>query len=115
MSQHRVIDFMHGISGGSEVPSSRMASLKADTHPDMVHLSTRGYEKLAAIIISTAKQMVQQTRKQAVGGEYRVCRGLERIGWHGFISTTGYGRTSRGMQTYAGRGRGVRHHPYSKR
>ena len=36
MSQHRVIDFMHGISGGSEVPSSRMASLKADTHLDMV-------------------------------------------------------------------------------
>ena len=115
MSKHRVIDFMHGISGGSDSPSNRMAALKADTHPDMVHLSTRGYEKLAAIIISTAEQMVQQTRTQAVGIEYRVCRGLERIGWHGFISTTGYGRTSRVTPTYAGRGRGVRHHPYNKR
>ena len=69
MSQHRVIDFMHGISGGSEVPSSMLASLKADTHPDMVHLTTRGYKKLATIIISTAEQMVQQTRSPAVGGE----------------------------------------------
>ena len=36
MSKHRVIDFMHGISGGSDSPSNRMAALKADTHPDMV-------------------------------------------------------------------------------
>ena len=115
MSQHRVIDFMHSISGGSKVPSSRMASLKSDTHLDMVHLTTRGYEKLATIIISTADQMVQQKRSQAVGGESRVCRGLERIRWHGFISTKGYGLNSCVMPTYAGRGRGVRHHPYNRR
>ena len=83
MSQHCVIDFMHGISGGSEVPSSRLTSLKADTHPNMVHLTTRGYEKLATIIISTAEQMLQQTRSPAIGGESRVCRGESVLGGTG--------------------------------
>ena len=114
MSQHRFIDFMHCISDGNEAPSSRLASLKSHTHPDMVHLMARGYKKLANVIISTAEQLVQQTRGPAAGGESRPLRGVERTGWHGFISTTGYGRVSRVTPIYAGRGRGVRHHPYKR-
>ena len=69
MIQHRVIDFMHCISDGNEAQSSRMVSLKSHTHPDMVHLTTRGYKKLANTIISTAEQLVQQTRDSAAGGD----------------------------------------------
>ena len=113
MTQHRVIDFMHGISDGSESPTTRLSALKAHTHPDMVHLTERGYEKLAAIIISTAEQMVKPTRSTSVGAGPLAARGMERTGWHGFINTSGYGRTSRVMPSYAVRGRGVRHHPYN--
>ena len=60
MKQHPVIDFMHCISDRNEAQSSRMASLKSHTHPDMVHLTARGYEKLA---------IVQQTRGPAAGGD----------------------------------------------
>ena len=112
MTQHRVIDFMHCISDRNEAQSSRMASLKSHTHPDMVHLTAAGYEKLANAIISTAEQLVQQTRGSAAGGDSRPLRGVERTGWHGFISTTGYGRVSRVTPIYASRGRGVRNHPY---
>ena len=114
MTQHCVIDFMHCISDGNKAQSSRMASLKSHTHPDMVHLTTRGYEKLANAIISTAEQLVQQTRGSAAGGDSRPLRGVERTGWHRFISTTGYGCVSRITPIYAGRGRGVRNHPYKQ-
>ena len=111
MTQHHIIDFMHCIFDGNEAQSSRMASLKSHTHPDMVHLTAAGYEKLANAIISTAEQLVQQTRGLAAGGDSRPLRGVERTGWHGFISTTGYGRVSRVTAIYTGRGRGVRNHP----
>ena len=114
MTQHRVIDFMHCISDRNEAQSSRMASIKSHTHPDMVHLTAAGYEKLTNAIISTAEQLVQQTRGSAAGGDSRPLRGVERTGWHGFISTTGYGRVSPVTPIYAGRGRGVRNHPYNR-
>ena len=107
MTQHCVIDFIHCISDGNEAQYSRMASLKSLSHPDMVHLTTRGYEKLANCIITTAEQLAKNTRGlAAAGGDPRPLRGVERTGWHGFISTTGYGRVSRVTPTYASRGRG---------
>ena len=114
MSNHCVIDFMHCISDGNEAPNSRLTSLKMHTHLDMVHLTTRGYEKLTATTISTAEQLVQQTRGPATGGMAPLCCGVERISWHRFISTTGYGCFSHVTPNYASRGRGVRHHPYKR-
>ena len=68
MTQHRVIDFIHCISDRNEAQSSRMASLKSHTHPDMVHLTARGYEKLANCIITTAEQLAKNTRGLAAAG-----------------------------------------------
>ena len=62
MSNHRVIDFMHCISDSNEAPNSRLTSIKMHTHSDKIHLTTRGYEKLAATIISTTEQLIQQKR-----------------------------------------------------
>ena len=114
MSNHRVIDFMHCISDSNEAPNSRLTSIEMHTHSDKIHLTTRGYEKLAATIISTTEQLVQQKRDPATGGMASLCRGMELTGWHGFICTTGYGRFSRVTPNYGGRGRGVRHHPYKR-
>ena len=115
MTQHRVIYFMHCISDGNEAQYSRMASLKSHTHPDMVHLTTRGYKKLANCITTTAEQLAKNTRGlAAAGGDPRPLRGVECTGLHGFISTTGYGRVSRVTLINAGRSRGVRNHPYNR-
>ena len=98
---------MHCLREGSDTEENRLTCLQKVTHRDNVHLSAEGYAKIAAGILDTTQQLTARPRVQ--GGPPR---GMEISGWHGFVTTTGYGMTSRATPPLPARGRGMRHHPY---
>ena len=109
ITNHKVLDIMHCLREGPDTEENRLTCLRKATHRDNVHLSTEGYAKLAAGILDAAQQLTARPRVE--GGQPR---GLEISGWHGFVTTTGYGTTSRATPPHPARGRGMRHHPYRR-
>ena len=109
ITNHKVLDIMHCLREGPDTEENRLTCLRKVTHRDNVHLSTEGYAKIAAGILDAAQQLT--ARPRVLGGPPR---GMEITGWHGFVTTTGYGTTSRATPPHPARGRGVRHHPYRR-
>ena len=109
ITNFKVIDIMHSIRDGPDTEDNRLTCLKKITAGDNVHLTPDGYAKIAAEIADAAQQL---TTRPAV--RVGPPRGVEIPGWHGFVSTTGYGSTSRSAPPPPSRGRGMRHHPYRR-
>ena len=105
----KVIDMMQCLREGPDTEVNRLTCLKRFTHHDNVHMTADGYARVAAGILDAAQQLT--TRPRVQGGPPR---GIEVSGWHGFITTTRYGSTSRATPPPPARGRGMRHHPYQR-
>ena len=86
ITNHKVINIMHCLREGPDTEEKRLICLKKVTHRDNVHLSTEGYAKIAAGILDAVQQLTARPRVQ--GGPPG---GMEISGWHGFVTTTGYG------------------------
>ena len=109
ITNHKVIDIMQCLREGPNAKANRLTCLKRFTHRDNVHLKADGYARIAAGILPTTQQLT--TRPRVQGG---TPRGIEVSGWHSFVTTTGYGSTSRATPPPPARGRGMRHHPYRR-
>ena len=109
VTAHRVLDVIQSINKAQDTPFNRTSALKQHMHKDNIHLTSDGYRLLADSIIATAFWMT--SRPVVTQGPLR---GIEKIYWHGFTITTGYGSRSRAAPCYPYRGRGGRHHPYKR-
>ena len=83
--------------------------MKKFTHMDNIHLTAEGYKKLADSVIAAAQSMMSRPHPVPAAR-----KGIEKVHWHGFTFTTGYGRLSRATPYTPTRGRGGRHHPYKR-
>ena len=90
MTNHKVLDIMHSITGNNDTSSKRVHALKLHTHTYNVHLTPTWYVKLAATIITTTESMME--RPSFLPGQ---AKRVENTSWHRFTTTSGYGTTSR--------------------
>ena len=102
ITNFKVIDILHSIRDGPDTEENRLTCFKKVTASDNVHLSPEGYAKIATCIVDAAQQLTSRPRVQ--GGPPR---GVEILGWHGFVTTTG-------SPPDPARGRGMHHHPYRR-